>query len=207
MTKGTGLVLSCRTRQATHERAVGRRAERHKLMKDVRESNPATAAAQDVADASGPFLEVSECLTGFSRVELLATGMARDYESALRKVYGDDVVKQLIREVRAVIKKAGGDEAKLEKLMLARVFNDDTVLCAPAKNLAQMWYLGTYLDYTDPTPIVIFKPTTVVSAEAYQQSLVLRDNGSHPSGAKQPGFGSWALGPPAAAPTSKGGKR
>jgi hypothetical protein len=182
--------------------AVGRRAERHKLMNDVREANPATAAAQDAGDASGPFLEASECLTGFSRVELLATGMAQAYEAALRKVYGDDVVSQLLREVRAVIKKAGGDEAKLEKLMTARVFNDDTVLCAPAKNLVQMWYLGTLLDYTDMTPVVIFKPTTVVSAEAYQQSLVLRDNGSHPAGAKQPGFGSWALGP-----TTKGGRK
>lgn len=171
-------------------------------MNDVRESNPATASTEDAGDARGPFLEVSECLTGFSRVELLATGMARDYEAALRKVYGDDVVAQLLREVRAVIKKAGDDEAKLEKLMTARVFNDDTMLCAPAKNLVQMWYLGTYTDYTNMTPIVIFKPTTVVSAEAYRQSLVLRDNGSHPMGAKQPGYGSWALGP-----ITKGGRK
>ncbi len=176
-------------------------------MNDVKESSPATAATQDAGDAADAFLEVSECLTGFSRVELLATGMAQAYAAELEKVYGEDVVSQLLRAVRAVIKEAGGDEAKLEELMLARVFNDDTVLCAPAKNLAQMWYLGTLIDYTDMTPVVIFKPTTVVSAEAYQQSLVLRDNGSHPSGAKQPGFGSWALGPPASAPTSKGGKR
>src|SRR3954463_7517550 len=147
-------------------------------MNDVRESNPATALAQGAGDAADAFLEVSECLTGFSRVELQATGMAQSYEAALTKVYGDDVVSQLLRAVRAVVKEAGGDERKLERLMLVRVFNDDTVLCAPAKNLAQMWYLGTYLDYNDPTPTVIFKPTTVVSAEAYQQSLVLRDNGS-----------------------------
>jgi hypothetical protein len=176
-------------------------------MNDVKESSPATAAAQDAAVAADAFLEVSECLTGFARVELLAAGMARAYESELRKVYGEDVVTQLLSEVRAVIKEAGGDEAELERLMLARVFNDGTVLCAPAKNLAQMWYLGTLIDYTDPTPTVVFKRTTVVSAEAYQQSLVLTDNGSHPAGAKHQGFGSWALGPTPAAPTSKGGKR
>jgi hypothetical protein len=144
---------------------------------------------------SRQFLEVSECLTGFSRVELLATGMAAEYEAALRKVYGPDVVTQLLDAVGAVIREAGGDEAKLEQLMLARVFDDSTVLCAPAKNLAQMWYLGTWIDYTDQTPVVVFKPTTVVSAEAYRQSLVLTDNGSHPAGAKWPGYGSWALGP------------
>jgi hypothetical protein len=156
----------------------------------------------DVSE-SGSFLETSECLTGFSRVELLAAGMAGAYEAELRKVYGGDVVAQLLGEVRAVIREAGGDPARLEALMLARVFDDDTVLCAPAKNLAQMWYLGTLIDYTDQTPVVVFKRTTVVSAEAYQQSLVLRDNGSHPAGAKQPGFGSWALGPRPAAATLK----
>jgi hypothetical protein len=172
-------------------------------MNDVRESSTAGDAAEDAGGAAGAFLEVSECLTGFGRVELLATGMAGAYEAELRKVYGGDVVSQLLREVRAVIAEAGGDEAKLERLMLARVFNDDTVLCAPAKNLAQMWYLGTLIDYTDPTPMVVFKRTAVVSAEAYQQSLVLRDNGSHPAGAKQPGYGSWASGPRPGAATPK----
>ena len=150
-----------------------------------------------MSDVSGSrqFLEVSECLTGFGRVELLATGMAAAYEAALRQVYGGDVVSQMLDAVSAVIREAGGDEAKLEELMLARVFDDSTVLCAPAKNLAQMWYLGTYIDYTDQTPVVVFKKTTVVSAEAYRQSLVLTDNGSHPAGAKWPGYGSWAHGP------------
>ena len=184
-------------------------------MNDLSESSPAAAAIQgagvDEKEGAGAFLEVSECLSGFTRVELLATGMASAYESELRKTYGEDVVSQLLREVRAVIKEAGGDEAKLEELMLARVFNDGTVLCAPAKNLSQMWYLGTWIDYTDQTPIVIFKRTSGVSAEAYQQSLVLTDNGAHPAGAKHPGFGSWALGPPAdasaaSARTSKRGK-
>ena len=90
---------------------------------------------------SQQFLEVSECLTGFGRAELLATGMAGAYEAELRKTYGGDVVAQLLEEVRAVIREAGGDAAKLEALMLARVFDDDTVLCAPAKNLAQMWFM------------------------------------------------------------------
>ena len=163
-------------------------------MNDASKS-PRDDAAAEAAGAGGAFLEVSECLTGFSRVELLATGMAAAYEAELRKAYGDDVVSLLLREVCAVVKESGGDEAKLERLMLARVFNDDTVLCAPAKNLAQMWYLGTLIDYTDQTPVVIFKRTTVVSAEAYRQGLVLTDAGAHPSGAKQPGYGSWALGP------------
>lgn len=164
-------------------------------MTDVSDLTPGAGAA----DA---FLEVSECLTGFGRAELLATGMAGAYEAELRQTYGGDVVAQLLGEVRAVIREAGGDAAKLEALMLARVFDDDTVLCAPAKNLAQMWYLGTYIDYTDQTPVVVFKRTTVVSAEAYRQSLVLTDSGSHPAGAKWPGYGSWALGPRPAPPTS-----
>lgn len=171
-------------------------------MNDVREMtrDPAATDATTEADAGAAFLEASECLTGFSRIELLAAGMAGAYEAELRKVYGDEVVWRLLREVRQIIAEAGGDEARLEVLMLARVFNDDTVLCAPAKNLAQMWYLGTLIDYTDPTPVVVFKRTRVVSAEAYQQSLVLRDAGSHPAGARQPGFGSWALGPRPGAP-------
>ena len=187
-------------------------------MSDVKESTPGPAAG-GAAGANNPtavvpFLKVSECLTGFSHVELLATGMAETYYAQLQSVYGEDVVALVIAEVSAVIAEAGGDEAKLEQLMLARVFDDSTVLCAPAKNLAQMWYLGTMIDYTDPTPFVVFKRTTVVSAEAYRESLVLRDVGSHPAGAKQPGYGSWALGPteapasgPIPAPAAKGGQR
>jgi hypothetical protein len=168
----------------------------------MRGARKGTKLMNEVSE-SGQFLEVSECLTGFSRVELLAAGMAGAYESQLRKVYGDEVVSRLLREVSGVVKDSGGDEAKLEELMLARVFNDETVICAPAKNLAQMWYLGTLIDYTDPTPFVVFKRTTVVSAEAYQQSLVLGDVGAHPAGAKQPGFGSWALGPRPGPPSSQ----
>lgn len=163
-------------------------------MSDVSKSPRDNVAAEE-AGAGGAFLEASECLTGFGRVELLATGMAAAYEAELRKAYGDEVVSRLLGEVCAVVKESGGDEARLERLMLARVFNDDTVLCAPAKNLAQMWYLGTLIDYTDQTPVVVFKRTAVVSAEAYRQGLVLADAGAHPSGAKQPGYGSWALGP------------
>jgi len=144
---------------------------------------------------SAQFLEVSACLTGFSGVELQTTGMAAAYEAKLRQVYGDVIVAQLLGAVRAIIAAADGNTAELERLMLARVFNDATVLCAPAKNLAQMWYLGTFIDYTDSNPVVVFKRTTVISAEAYRQSLVLVDSGSHPRGAKQPGYGSWALGP------------
>jgi hypothetical protein len=159
------------------------------------ESTTDGPAADDAVDTVAVFLAVSECLTGFSHIELLTTGMAERYERELKSVYGGELVSRLLAEVRAVIVDAGGDEELLEHLMLARVFSDGSMLCAPAKNLVQMWYLGTLIDYTDPTPVVIFKRAAVVSAEAYRQSLVLRDAGSHPAGAVQPGFGSWAHGP------------
>jgi hypothetical protein len=78
--------------------------------------------------------------------------------------------------------------------VLKRIFSDDSDLCPVAKNLIQMWYLGTMIDYTDLTTPIIFKRTVVVSAEAYQQALVYRTIQSHPPAAKHPGYASWALG-------------
>lgn len=52
----------------------------------------------------------------------------------------------------------------------------------------ELWYLGIWRGTMGTEGVV-------VSPRAYREGLVWRAMGAHPMGAKQPGFGSWALPP------------
>ena len=68
-----------------------------------------------------------------------------------------------------------------------------------AKNLIRMWYVGNWEQlpaaWGDEFGAPANDQTKVVSAAAYQEGLVWRTIGSHAPGAKQPGYGTWAVRP------------
>ncbi|MBV8842250.1 MAG: hypothetical protein JO307_05505 [Bryobacterales bacterium] len=68
-----------------------------------------------------------------------------------------------------------------------------------AKSIIQMWYLGQWTQTplawreefgTNPSDF-----NRVISAAAYTEGLVWRAAGTHPQGAKQPGYGTWSAPP------------
>ena len=73
-----------------------------------------------------------------------------------------------------------------------------------ARTLIQLWYNGTWSPlsvgwYTanaaripNPPDLANLGSTYVVSAQSYIESLVWTAANTHPMGAKQPGFGTWA---------------
>jgi hypothetical protein len=138
------------------------------------------------------FLNLSRVLTGFERVDLLGTGMAEAYYQAITGVY-QEAVPRLLLEAQAIFTVYGEKHPDFKKQIRTRII-EDIVFSQLAKNIIQLWYIGSYLNYNDPAPLA-FKPATFVSPEAYENGLIWQVAGSHPPGAKHPGFGSWHLKP------------
>ncbi|HEY0510286.1 MAG TPA: hypothetical protein VGH73_00180 [Thermoanaerobaculia bacterium] len=141
------------------------------------------------------FIDLSVVLTGFSEVELLGTGMAALYYGTVRGAVGEGVMGDLLATFRAV-SHGGGD---LETAMRTRILGDPR-LGQVARNLITLWYVGNWYEmsqlWRDAYGISPSDVTRVVSAESYQQGLMWAAGETHPQGAHQPGFGTWAL-PPA----------
>lgn len=146
-------------------------------------------------DPTEQFLALSAVLTGFERVNLLGTGMTEAYYQKLAGVVGQQMCDELCLLAGDLITRFHNDEERL-LAALRREILASTKFGPLARNIIQMWYLGSWVQLpqewrsqygTSPADV-----TCVVSAEAYKQSLVYDAMRTHPPAAKQPGFGSWS---------------
>jgi hypothetical protein len=53
-----------------------------------------------------------------------------------------------------------------------------------------LWYSGSLFNMA-----LTNQPSNIINAEAYKQGLMWTAGHTHPPGAKQPGYGSWAKPP------------
>ena len=58
----------------------------------------------------------------------------------------------------------------------------DSLYNGLAKNIITMWYMGNWMN-------------TVINPQSYVQGLIWGVAETHPPGAKQPGYASWASAP------------
>ena len=144
------------------------------------------------------FVDLSVVLTGFDDAELWGTGMVEPYLDWLRSVVGDQRTGDLLSAGQAAIDAAGGKPAVLERLVLMDILEDDT-LGPLARNLVVLWYLGQWnqlpADWRDLHGASAIDQTCIISPEAYTPGLAWKAIHAHPTGAKMPGYGSWALPP------------
>lgn len=144
------------------------------------------------------FVALSVVLTGFDDAELWGTGMVDPYLDWLRSVVGEQRTGDLLSAAQATIDAAGGKPAVLERLFLMNILEDD-VLGPLARNLIVLWYLGQWnqlpADWRDVHGASALDQTCIISPDAYVQGLAWKAIHTHPSGAKMPGYGSWALPP------------
>ncbi len=127
------------------------------------------------------FVELSEALTGFDRVQLLGTGMAEEYLRAVDEAVPAPVLEELLAADDAV--------TVLEDVKLGPV----------ARNVILLWYCGTWTALADEwhaahgsSPADVNR---VVSAESYQAGLQWVAAGAHPIGARPQGYGAWSVPP------------
>jgi hypothetical protein len=153
--------------------------------------------SSDAGDRSDLFLGISSVLTGFSRVQLLGTGMADEYLSTLEAVLDEDVLNDLLG---AYARLPAGDER--EAAVASEILGEQK-LGPVAWNLILLWYCGTWTalpeDWRESFGRSPLDTDRVISADAYVAGLQWVAAGAHPAGARQQGFGAWALPPPEAA--------
>jgi hypothetical protein len=146
-----------------------------------------------VSERLQSFLELSALLTGFGRVALLGTGVADTYHSTLEAVLPPGVLDELLDAYERL---PDGDDREAE---LDRAILGDPKLGPVARNLILMWYCGKWTELPGPWRaaygLSAGDVSHVVSGDAYQAGLQWVAAGAHPIGARQQGFGAWAMPP------------
>lgn len=162
------------------------------------------AEAQDPAfDA---FLAISAVLTGYSRAELHATGCAADYWEQFRQVAPAALLDEFLAHGPGLEAGLAGDAAGSERRVRDTYLASES-LGPLARALIQLWYLGQWVplpqEWRRAWGASRFDVARIISTRAYKEGLVWSAIGAHPMGAKQQGFGAWALEPPKS-PTPEG---
>jgi hypothetical protein len=137
------------------------------------------------------FVKLSAALTGFSPVILYGTGMAQTY---LRKI--ESVVPELILDD---LSDAFSSAEALSSPPDLEAMLDDADLGPVARTVILLWYCGTWTRLPDGwrarNGAAADDTTQVISGAAYQAGLQWTAAGAHPAGARQQGFGAWAVAP------------
>lgn len=145
-------------------------------------------------DALETFVALSAVLTGFERVDLYGTGQADAYWQTVVGAVGDENAAVLLATATAIQRASGDDLDALERATRQDILASAR-LGPMARNIIQLWYLGTWFQmpatWSAEYGVHVADTTRIVSAEAYQQSLVYDVMRAHPPGAKQPGYSSW----------------
>jgi len=126
------------------------------------------------------FLDLSAAITGFTRIDLLGTGVAGEFLNTLKTEAGEPMTNALVSAWNEAV--ASG---KPLKQAVQQAIFDNADLQATARNLIKLWYTGQWGDDV----------TVTVSSEAYKEGLVWKAIHAHPQGAKQQGFGTWSFPP------------
>ena len=139
------------------------------------------------------FLRISACLTGFEVVELEATGMAPEYLKVVTQSIDPGTVAGFFAEAERILQAAKGDPARIAPLIAANLF---PISCfgGLAQNIIYLWYAAQWQPYLETTKVPL-QAQRNISSKAYVQALVWPAAETHPPGAKQQGYGSWATAP------------
>ena len=139
------------------------------------------------------FLRISACLTGFAVVDLRATGMAATYLEVVTKNTEPDMLAGFFAEVEKILQAGEADPAAINPLIAANLF-PQSCFGGLAQNIIYMWYAAQWQPSLESTKLPLQEQRNI-SAEAYVQGLVWTAASTHPPGARQPGYGSWAMVP------------
>jgi len=149
------------------------------------------------------FLDLSEALTGFGRIELEGTGLSDVYYNEVRRIVGGRIFGRLLIRWHE-LRDATGDDEKQRNRQLRKRILDSPLLGDVARNIITLWYTGNWiqlpLTWRQRYGASANDLSHVVSAAGFREGLVWRAIKAHPPTAKAPGFGTWAFPPEGAEP-------
>lgn len=133
-------------------------------------------------------MNISAVLVGYEPIDLQGTGMASAYYAAVVSNDAGNNFPAFLTNAESILAEPN------EAAILSRTEAELMPLSAYgglARQISILWYSGSwYEDINDPN-----SSTSLLSGESYQQALMWPVAETHPSGAKQPGYGSWAARP------------
>lgn len=143
------------------------------------------------------FLSLSVDLTAFSKTELQGTGYADSYFKTTQNIVGDEMLAEVLQTYDTLAKSARDYEER-KKLIRAQLLSSPK-LGPIVRNIIKLWYVSTWFElpptWRDQYGTPANDGTFVVSAWAYPEGLLWATTGSHPPGAKAPGYATWAAPP------------
>lgn len=159
-------------------------------------SNLIVANTSNQRDA---FSAISAVLTGYKQAELFATGCTDEYWHQFCQVIPEHIQTLFLAPGVELYAKLDTHPNEVAQTVRTHYLSDE-LLGPPARSLIQLWYLGQWT----PLPpkwqqrygASRFDVARIISARAYKEGLVWDAIGAHPMGAKQQGFGAWAIKPP-----------
>lgn len=136
-------------------------------------------------------LEISAFLTGFEKADLLGTGMLDPYYRYTVKQYVDaddaNTLQSFLMESKRIVDEFGADEDAVISAIKDR-FLPYSKFNTLVTQIVTMWYTGEWNGN-------IISIDGYTQGQAYVQGLIWDAAETHPPGAKQPGYGSWAKEP------------
>ena len=154
-----------------------------------------------ITDLGTAFKAMSAAFTGFDEATIQGTGLNDTYLEVVSTSLNLEIVEELTGLYVALAAEFECDPKGLNRALRHQIFASPK--WAPlAQNIIQLWYTGTWTqmsyDWTQANgPFFPNDTTRIISSQAYKQGLMWKAVGSHPMGAKQEGFASWAYPPPA----------
>jgi hypothetical protein len=141
------------------------------------------------------FVKFSAEITAFMAFDLYGTGQAQAYLDAVTGVVGAKLVEELLDAYDRI---DDPTQTAREKRLRREIFGDQK-LGPIARNIIKLWYLGIWFElprsWTDNFGALSKNVMFMVNAAAYTEGLLWTAIGANPSGAKAPGYASWALPP------------
>ena len=150
-------------------------------------------------DRSDEFYHLSAALTGYSVAQLQGTGVGQQYLDVLVAIIPHPILTELFDNFRRLSE--DGTATVPDTDIQHRILSHPK-LGPVARNIIKLWYLSIWYPLPGEWRAHYGQPGQaaeryrdvefVVSNNAYIQGLVWQALGSHPMGAKQPGYGTWA---------------
>jgi len=141
------------------------------------------------------FLALSSELACFTVFELLGTGQAAAYLATTEKVVGAALLQELLTSYA----KLKDTPLPARSTRICQEIMGNEKLGPIARNIIKLWYAGVWYElpiaWTDKYGALENNVSFTVSPASYTEGLLWTAIGANPSGAKAPGYGSWAQPP------------
>jgi hypothetical protein len=134
------------------------------------------------------FENLSIVLTGFSRADIVGTGLLQTYFDTVKKELGKETFEAILNAIQHIKISNAESISKKESRQIADLMSNINFK-TPIGQIIQLWYLGEWVVGT-------FNPENyIVSSQSYLEGLIWKAIAAHPMGGKQPGYGTWGFPP------------